>query len=241
MEKDKREIFQSLVGYIFKDPHLLKQLLTHTSYANEKKNSSNPDVNIKDNERLEFLGDSVIEMIISHYLVDKYPDWREGELSKIRGYVVSKPVLANIAVSLNLGEYLFLGNGEDQSGGRKKESILADSFEALIGGMFLDGGLEPTKVFLLECLRKKIDSAVIEKSFKDSKSAFQEYAQATFSCVPKYKVIRETGPEHQKSFEVSVEINKKIIGSGEGRTRKEAEQMAAKDAIERRLEDCESP
>jgi len=230
---DRQENIQNALGYHFKDISLLTQFLTHKSYANEK-NASMPSGKdkIEDNERLEFLGDSVIEMVVSEYLVRMFPGWCEGELSKVRGYVVSKPVLADIAGLLGLGDYMFLGNGEEQSGGRKKQSLLSNTFEAFIGSVFMDGGLEPAKKNILKHIVGKIERAVSENMFRDSKSLMQEYAQANLNCVPKYKVVRETGPSHDKVFEVTIEVRKKVMGQGIGKTRKEAEQMAAKNAIE---------
>jgi len=228
-----QEKIQNALGYHFKDTSLLTQFLTHKSYANEKKASmTSGKGKVEDNERLEFLGDSVIEMVVSEYLVRLFPGWCEGELSKVRGYVVSKPVLADIAELLGLGEYMLLGNGEEQSGGRKKQSLLSNTFEAFIGSVFMDGGLEVAKENILRHMVGKIDCAVRDNMFRDSKSLMQEYAQANLNCVPKYKVVRETGPSHDKVFEVTVEVSKKVIGEGVGKTRKEAEQMAAKNAME---------
>ncbi len=231
---ERQKKLQDVVGYYFKDLSILEELLTHKSYANEKNTAPGlPNYHVKDNERLEFLGDSVIEMLVTQYIVNSFPSYREGELSKIRGYVVSRAVLAGLAEELDLGSYLFLAKGEEKSGGRSKPSILANSFEALVGGIFLDGDIEAARVFLLGRISEKIEFVAENKSFNNSKSALQEYTQAKLSCMPKYIVSCKSGPEHEKLFEVTLEVNKEVLGRGVGKTRKDAEQMAAKLAIER--------
>ncbi len=217
---------QSKTNYKFADLKLLNKALTHKSYANEKSN------NHKHNERLEFLGDSVLDILVSDYLVQKFSDFAEGTLSKIRASVVNESCLAKLAKKIELGAYLLLGRGEDLSGGREKPSILADAFEALAGAVFRDGGLVAASGIFLPLLVEEIDKTADSWSFRDFKSDLQEYTQNKLVCIPAYKVVREIGPDHAKEFEVVVIIKNEIQGKGQGRSKKEAEQAAAKIAIE---------
>jgi len=216
---------QRLADYKFLDIKLLNKALTHKSYANEKSK------NLKHNERMEFLGDSVLDILVSNYLVEKFTDFSEGTLSKIRASVVNESCLANLAQKIHLGNYLLLGKGEDRSGGRDKPSILADAFEALAGAVFRDGGLEAASNIFLPLLVGEINKIAESWSFRDFKSDLQEYTQNKMVCIPSYKVIREFGPDHAKEFEVVVMIKNEVWGKGLGRTKKEAEQAAAKIAI----------
>ena len=216
---------QSQTRYKFLDIKLLNKALTHKSYANEKNKK------LKHNERMEFLGDSVLDILVSNYLVEKFSDFSEGTLSKIRAAVVNESCLAQLAQKINLGNYLLLGKGEDRSGGREKPSILADAFEAFAGAVFRDGGLEAASNIFLPLLTEEINKTAESWSFRDFKSDLQEYTQNKMFCIPSYKVVREMGPDHAKEFEVVVRVKNEIWGKGLGRTKKEAEQAAAKIAI----------
>ena len=217
---------QAFISFNFSDLRLLNKALTHKSYANEKSKS------LKHNERLEFLGDSVLDILVSDYLVHKYSDFAEGTLSKIRAAVVNESCLAKLARKINLGDYLLLGKGEYLSGGRDKASILADAFEALAGAVFRDGRLEAASNIFLPLLIEEIECTAKSWSFRDFKSDLQEYTQNKMVCIPSYKVVREFGPDHAKEFEVVVKIKNKIQGKGLGKSKKEAEQAAAKIAME---------
>ena len=217
---------QNKINFKFSDLELLNKALTHKSYANEKSKS------LKHNERLEFLGDSVLDILVSDFLVHKYSDFAEGILSKIRAAVVNETCLAKLARKINLGDYLLLGKGEDLSGGRNKPSILADAFEALAGAVFRDGRLDAASNIFLPLLIEEIENTAESWSFRDFKSDLQEYTQNKLVCIPSYKVVREMGPDHAKEFEVVVMIKNEVQGKGLGKSKKEAEQAAAKIAME---------
>ena len=180
---------QNKINFKFSDLKLLNKALTHKSYANEKSKS------LKHNERLEFLGDSVLDILVSDFLVHKYSDFAEGILSKIRAAVVNESCLAKLARKINLGDYLLLGKGEDLSGGRNKPSILADAFEALAGAVFRDGRLDAASNIFLPLLIEEIENTAESWSFRDFKSDLQEYTQNKLVCIPSYKVVREMGPD----------------------------------------------
>jgi len=217
---------QDRIKFKFSDIKLLNKALTHRSYANENSET------LKHNERLEFLGDSVLDILVSDYLVHEYSEFAEGTLSKIRAAVVNETCLAKLAKSIKLGNYLLLGRGEDLSGGREKASILADTFEALAGAVFCDGRFEATSNIFLPLLIEEITKTAQSWSFRDFKSDLQEYTQNKLVCIPSYKVVREIGPDHAKEFEVVVMIRNEVEGKGLGRSKKEAEQAAAKMAME---------
>ncbi|MGV7221325.1 MAG: ribonuclease III [Nitrospinales bacterium] len=219
-------MLEKKIGYVFKEKKLLNKSLTHKSYANENTGG------LKNNERFEFLGDSVLDLLVSEHMLKEYPQYAEGRLSKIRAAVVNEGCLADIAGGINLGEYLLLGKGEGLSGGRDKNSILANAFEALAGGVFLDGGLEKAATVFLPYLKSKILTFTGNGHFKDFKSELQEFTQVSRGCIPSYIITRESGPDHEKIFEVEVMIGNERMGEGSGRTKKEAEQMAAKFALE---------
>ena len=227
-DKRAKEIvpLQETLGYKFADLRLLNKALTHKSYVNEKNEL------IKHNERFEFLGDSVLDVLVSDYLVCEFSDYAEGTLSKIRAAVVNENCLAGLARKIELGKFLLLGKGEDMSGGRDKSSILADAFEALAGALFRDGGLESTSNVLLPLLAEEISVYDRSCDFRDFKSELQEYTQNKWFCTPSYKVVNELGPDHAKEFEVSVIIKSKVKGQGVGKNKKKAEQAAAKMAME---------
>ncbi len=217
---------QETLGYVFSDLKLLNKALTHKSYVNERNET------LKHNERFEFLGDSVLDIVVSDYLVHQFSDYAEGTLSKIRAAVVNESCLAGLARKIDLGKYLLLGKGENLSGGRDKPSILANAFEAVAGALFRDGGLESASRAFLPLLKVEIFKFADSWSFRDFKSDLQEYTQNKLVCTPSYKVVNELGPDHAKEFEVVVMIKNKVMGNGFGKSKKEAEQAAAKMAME---------
>ena len=211
--------FQSKIGYTFKNQHLLEQALTHSSYANEKHMKKHSD-----NERLEFLGDAVLEIVSSEFLFINYPQKPEGELTKLRASIVCEPTLALCTKPLDLGKYLRLGRGEDHTGGRKRKSILSDALEAVIGAIYLDGGFTNAKEFVLRFIMTDIEN---KQLFYDSKTILQEIIQSRQDGGLSYEILKEEGPDHNKSFEVSAMLDGQEIGRGIGRTKKSAEQRAA--------------
>lgn len=220
----KLEKLQQSVGYKFKDERLLQRALTHTSYANECNEGHN-----KSNERLEFLGDSVLGIITAEHFYLNFKDLPEGELTKLRAATVCENSLSSFARQLGLGEYLLLGKGEMCTGGSDRPSILADAFEALIAAIYLDGGIEEAQKFVL----KYVDKAVEEhRGFKDYKTVLQEVIQKNPGEVIEYVLVKESGPDHNKRFEVEVHLNSNVIGKGVGTSKKKAEQLAAKEALE---------
>lgn len=218
---------QNSLNYFFKDETLIKKALTHSSYANENKMGIN-----NSNERMEFLGDSILNLIVSLYLYNKYPDYPEGELTKKRARVVCEYSLAYGAKKINLGKYLFLGKGEESTGGRDRESILADTFEALVGAIYLDSSFSDVNNTLLKNFERDIVKAFAKGDlFIDYKTELQEKLQTDNNTKIEYLVYREEGPDHNKTFYMDVYINDSKIGSGQGKSKKESEQMAAKDAL----------
>jgi len=232
MRKTSLEVLEGRIGYHFKNKYLLECALTHTSFANEQKVHR-----YKDYERLEFLGDAILEMVSSAFLYNEYPDKREGELTKIRASLVCEPSLADCARQIGIPEYLRLGKGEETSGGRQKESILCDVVEAVIGAMYLDSGeLDPCRSFIMQCILSDRSRVF----FYDSKTMLQEWAQGRGETL-RYEIISENGPEHMKMYKTGVFIEDRMIGTGEGRSKKAAEQQAAFDAIKNvRSKDLES-
>ena len=220
--------------YQFKDLELLNKSLTHKSYSNEVL------LSLKNNERLEFLGDAVLDLIVADYMFLTYQDLPEGSLSKIRAAVVNENSLAGLAKNLELGSYILLGKGESFSGGRQKISILANAYEALVGALFCDSDFRSTADVFLPQLIEKIDEYMGACIATDFKSDLQEYTQNRFSCVPLYEVVGEIGPGHNKRFDVKVKIRSQVLGSGKGRSKKEAEQNAAKEALSTFLTDKDS-
>ena len=220
--KEPKE-FQQKIGYQFNDEKLLTQALTHSSYANEKHMKK-----LSDNERLEFLGDAVLEIISSDFLYKNYTDQPEGELTKLRASLVCEPTLAICAKEIGLGDYLRLGRGEDLTGGRGRKSILSDALEAVIGAIYLDGGFANAKEFVLKYILTDIEH---KQLFYDSKTILQEIVQAGYNEELNYQLIREEGPDHDKRFVVEARIGVKSIGEGMGHTKKAAEQEAAYQAL----------
>ncbi len=216
------------LAYSFKKASFIEEALTHKSFAQEKSEKS-----YFFNERLEFLGDAVLELVIREYLYKTYPQYTEAGLSKIKAYAVQEATLAEVASKLDIGSYLRLGKGEESSGGRKKSSLLANAFEAIIAAIYLDGGLKNTKRFVLRNLEKKIKNLIEKNLIFDFKTSFQEFVQEKFGVLPKYRIKREEGPEHMKTFEVEVFIKKNLYGTGRGGNKKEAEQKAAKKGLKK--------
>ncbi len=214
------------LGYSFKQPELLSQAFQHSSYVNEQFDSG-----LEDNERLEFLGDAVLDLAISHILMDLYQDAEEGELSKLRALLVGEAGLHQVALSLGLGDHLLLGRGEEQSGGRQKPSILADTTEALMGAVYLDAGFEKAMEIILRLFSPFLERVGTREMVQDFKSLLQEYTQQTYKTLPKYHLVKETGPDHDKTFRVALTLNGQLLAEGEGKSKKEAEQMAAKEAL----------
>ncbi len=214
---------QELIGYQFSNTSILKQALTHSSYSNEKQMNK-----LYNNERLEFLGDAVLELVSSEYIYDIHPDKPEGELTKLRASLVCEKSLTYSANKFKIGEYLFLGKGEDATGGRQRPSILSDALEAIIGGIFLDGGFSNAKEFVVEQVLKDL---IKQKFFFDSKTILQEIIQSKYTDAIKYEVINQEGPDHNKEFTVAIKVNNKEIAKGKGKTKKAAEQEAAYQAI----------
>ncbi|MCR4955897.1 MAG: ribonuclease III [Lachnospiraceae bacterium] len=215
--------FQEKINYKFKNEGLLRQALTHSSYANEKRMKK-----LSDNERLEFLGDAVLEIVTSEFLFKQYRDVPEGDLTKLRASIVCEQTLALCARPMKLGDYLFLGKGENLTGGRDRKSILSDALEAVIGAIYLDGGFTNAKEFVHQFVLTDIEN---KKLFYDSKTILQEVVQGQFTEELNYVLVGEHGPDHAKVFNVEAHIGDKVVGSGEGPTKKAAEQEAAYNAL----------
>ncbi len=213
--------FEKKLRIKFTNQKLLEEAFTHKSYSIEKGKSS-------DNERLEFLGDSIISAVVAHYLFKRYPHVDEGHLSKIKSQLVSRTSLSQWASEMNLGIYLFLSQGEEATGGRQRESLLGNVYEAIVGAIFLDQGFSRAQRFVMRQLAKK--KRIVETDFK---SRLQEIMQKKYKVPPNYFVIKEEGPDHEKTFTLEVRMNKRILGQGEGRSKKEAEQLAAKEALKK--------
>ena len=212
------------IGYKFKNKDLLINALTHTSYAHENNKESN--------EKLEFLGDSILEFVSSKYIYNKYPNLQEGEMTKVRATVVCEESLYKIAKSHGFGEFLFLGRSEVKTGGKNRPAILADSVEAVIAAIYLDGGLQEADKFIIENLDKEIEKATKHVGDKDYKTVLQEKLQEHGEVKIEYEIINETGPDHDKYFEAQVKCNGKILAQGKGKSKKEANMHAAKKALE---------
>ena len=219
------EQFEQIIHYEFKNKKLLQEALSHSSYANENK------MNLNSNERLEFLGDSVLSIVVSQHIFEHFKHLPEGELTKIRASLVCEKALFVFAQQIDLGDYILLGKGEEHTGGRERPSILADAFEAVIAAIFLDGGLEAARKHILSFIPKDID---IKKSvaFNDYKTMLQEIIQQNPEEKIEYVTKGQSGPDHDKAFVVQVCLNSNVIGNGTGRSKKAAEQMAAKEALE---------
>lgn len=208
-----------------KNQELLTEAFTHRSYLNETKEK------ITSNERLEFLGDAVLEILVSEYLFHRFPEYPEGKLTLLRSSIVRTETLGTAAQKLNLGKYLRLSRGEEEHGGRTNESILANTYEAVTGALYLDQGLAIVKEFLEETLFPYFEAIMENKTYRDAKSHLQEVVQEKFKITPVYKVMKEEGPDHQKRFTIGVYIDDKLIGEGTGRNKQAAESKAAEEAL----------
>ena len=218
--------FEEKIGVNFKDKNLLRQAFTHRSYLNE-----NPSLGLEQNERLEFLGDAVLELAITEYLYEKYPKKTEGEMTALRAALVNAVTLSEAANNLNIDDLMLLSKGEAKSLGKARQYILANAFEALIGAIYLNGGYEETFDFLEKNLFGKIEEVIEKKLWIDAKSLFQEKAQELESVTPAYKVLAESGPDHEKVFTMGVFLGDELIAEGKGASKQEAEQDAARKAL----------
>ena len=226
--ESKIKLLENTLGYCYRDKNFLTLAITHSSFANELKSNK-----LSSNERIEFLGDAVLNIAISEYIYINYKHLSEGEMTKARASIVCEGSLANCANAMNLSEYLLLGKGEEVSGGRTRVSILSDAFEAIIGSIYLDGGFETAKKFIYKMMTEIIATAIKGDSFVDYKTKLQELAQKKAFNKIQYEIIEEKGPDHDKLFEIQVIIGDVVMGNGTGKSKKEAEQNAAKVAIGR--------
>lgn len=223
-------LLQETIGYKFRDVQYLKEALTHSSYANEMKTKK---VEVACNERLEFLGDSVLSVVTSEYLFDRYASLPEGDLTHMRAALVQSQSLAAYAREIGLGDYLYLGHGEEKN--RDQQSILEDAFEALIAAIYLDAeedGLQTVRGFVLPIIKRQLARDDVSMRHSDAKTALQQLTQVSDGATPVYTVVSESGPDHAKTFEVEVRLNSNVIGHGTGRSKREAEQNAAREALE---------
>jgi len=214
----------------FENLALLDESLTHSSFVNERENKTG-----RDNEGLEFLGDAVLGMVVSHHLYTLFPSYPPGEYSTLKAALVNKSTLARYAREISLGKYLKLGRGEEKSDGRERDSLLADALEAIIGAVFLDQGLDAARKFILDFVTPSVEELGQQKERRDPKSLLQNITQERFKILPKYRVVSETGPDHRRKFEVELLIKGDVYGKGRGGSKKTAEQTAAKEAL-RKLE-----
>ncbi len=214
------------IEYFFKNQDFLEESLQHSSWVNE-----NPEKNLRDNERLEFLGDAVVNLVVATCLMDKFPELNEGDLSRIRANLVNESQLADLARNLELGPYLLLGKGELLTNGREKNSILADAFEAVVAAVYLDGGFNYAFSFVQKCFDPLLTDAVSPESNLDFKSRLQEIVQTRQTEMPEYKIIKEIGPDHDKTFHVKIDVFD-IVAIGVGKSKKMAEQDSARTALE---------
>jgi len=221
-ESDFQEL-EKKIGYTFQNRALLKQAVTHSSFANEQKINRQ-----KHYERLEFLGDAVLELVSSDFLFQTHPEMPEGQLTKLRASMVCEPALAYCAKDLTLDSYIQLGKGEEATGGRYRDSIISDVMEAVIGAIYLDGGMEPARTYIHRFVLSDLEN---KQLFLDSKTNLQEYMQQNLKKEFHYRLVDESGPEHDKVFVVEVVMEEKVLGRGKGRTKKAAEQQAAYEAL----------
>jgi len=219
-------LLEQKLGVIFKNKNLLKEALTHRSYLNE-----NPSWPLPHNERLEFLGDAVLELAVTEILFSRYPTSPEGELTSIRSALVNYQMLADIAKNMELGDYVFLSKGEAKDAGKAREVILANAFEAILGAVYLDAGYESAKNFIEKAVMGRLDEVIEKKLYQDPKSLLQEIVQEKLRATPTYSVLSEKGPDHAKIFKVGVFFNGDLIAEGEGASKQEAEVEAAKNAL----------
>jgi ribonuclease III len=220
-------ILEEKLGLKFKNKDLLTQAFTHRSYLNE-----NPNFNLEHNERLEFLGDAVIELIVTEHLYLEYPERPEGDMTNWRAALVNAKMLSSVAEELGFNNFLLLSKGETKELGKARSYILANTFEALLGALYLDSGYNPCDEFIEKYLLKNLAEIIKDGSYRDSKSKFQEEAQERVSITPNYKVIRESGPDHEKNFVVGIFLDKELIAEGQGSSKQEAEEAAAQLALD---------
>lgn len=219
-------LLEKKLGIKFKNKDLLTQAFVHRSYLNE-----NPGLGLDQNERLEFLGDAVLELVVTEYLYSKYPDKAEGELTNWRASLVNAKILSSLAEELGFNNFLLLSRGEAKELGKARQYILANTFEAFVGALYLDSGYEASDKFIKKCLLPKLPEIIEKKLYKDAKSHFQEEAQEKVGVTPSYKVIKEWGPDHQKKFTIGVYLDNELVAEGEGLSKQEAEEEAAKAAL----------
>jgi len=232
-ERKQLKRFQKQFGYKFKNLELLQRAMTHRSYANENNLPAESH-----NERLEFLGDAVLELAISELLMSRYPNFTEGELSKLRAAIVNERQLAELAMQYGVGDYLLLGRGEEQTLGREKPSLLSDAYEAILGAMYLDRGYKKSRALIEKHYARLFTARTPESFYTDYKTELQERVQGLFRTIPQYRLTKERGPDHRKTFEVEILIQNTNYGTGAGHSKKEAEQKAAQQALNR-LSDTE--
>ena len=228
MPSEEFSELETRLGYYFNNKAVLLEALTHRSFYHE-----NPDRAHAYNERLEFLGDSVLGFVIVEYLFSLDDNFSESVMAKAKSYLVKEAVLSEIARFISLGTYLRLGKGEEHTGGRTKKSLLADAFEALLGAVYIDGGYEPARKLVLGLFREKVDAIIFSREFHDFKTELQEKTQLLFNSIPDYQIIKQEGEEHKKVFTVEVYIAGEKFGTGTGKSKKEAETIAAQEALSR--------
>jgi len=221
---------QNIIGYHFNDLSLLSLALTHRSFT-----STSVEID-ESNERMEFVGDSVLGLVIAHQLFDDHPDWREGELTKVKALLVNETTLSDIGMEIGLNQHIFLSAEEEKSGGAERPSIVSDAVESVIAAIYLDGGFEAAKKFVLEQIYSRKADVRADSSQRNYKGELLELVQGRGESMPRYDVVSQTGPDHEKTFNVVVSINGRALGSGIGSSKKEAEQKAAAEALERLLE-----
>ena len=225
---DDWQALQQAIGITFRDVPLLQQAFVHSSYTNE-----NPGLHLPDNERLEFLGDALLSFIATEKLYHEFPHFGEGQLTEIRISLIRQETLAQLASTLKLGDYLLLGKGEEATGGRERQTNLADAFEALVGAIFLDQGLDTAKDFVLGKFHSQLERVRAEGIGRNYKALLQEFTQAKFKQLPTYKVIEASGPDHNRGFTVEVGLVDTVLGSGSGKSKRAAEMEAARNAWEK--------
>ncbi|MBP9856168.1 MAG: ribonuclease III [Candidatus Pacebacteria bacterium] len=219
--------FAERLNITFRDLTILEQAFIHRSYLNEHR-----EIKLAHNERLEFLGDAVLELVVTDYLFAQYPDKDEGDLTSLRAALVNAVTLSEVASTLGMNDYLLLSKGESKDTGRARQVILANTFEAVVGAIYLDSGYEAARSFIAKHLFKKTEEIVSKNLWQDAKSFFQEKAQEKLSLTPAYKVIRESGPDHNKRFTIGLYLNEELVATGEGHSKQEAEQAAAAIGLE---------
>ncbi|MHB1317944.1 MAG: ribonuclease III [Anaerolineae bacterium] len=221
--------FSERIGFAFENPALLNQALTHSSFSNE-----NPTIAPEDNQRLEYLGDALLGFLVAEWLYERYPASQEGELTSLRIFVIQAESLAHIGRKLQIGQYLTMGRGEDESGGRQRSANLCDAVEALIAALYLDRGLDATRALVRQLLEGLSTDIEMQRSHKNAKSYLQEYTQSALQVTPTYAVIAEQGPDHERCFVAQVRVSDEVWGEGSGRSKQAAEQAAARAAIDQR-------